>query len=80
MKSKQDGCVHPSVTCGTYQIEMAGEPQHCEALSPRLFPFECCAFLCLLLSPCFLSNKASALYSSFLITKAEELFVSLVVG
>lgn len=47
---------------------------------PRLFPFECCAFLCLLLSPCFLSNKASALYSSFLITKTEESFVSLVVG
>lgn len=37
MKSKQDECRHPSVTCGTYQREMEGESQHCETLSPAFF-------------------------------------------
>lgn len=46
-------------------------PNHHKPLSPSLFPFGCCAFFSLLFSPRFLSNKASALYSSFLITKAE---------
>lgn len=37
MKSKQDECMHPSVTCGTYQREIEGESQHCETLSPAFF-------------------------------------------
>lgn len=37
MKSKQDECMHPSVTCGTYRREMEGESQHRETLSPAFF-------------------------------------------
>lgn len=81
MKSKQDECMHPSVTCGTYQRKIEGECQHCEILSPAFF------LLSVVLSfvSCYLhafspTRPLPSLYSSFLITKAEESFVSLVVG
>lgn len=47
LKSKQDECMHPSVTCDTYQREIEGESQHCETLPP---PFSFWV-LCFPLSP-----------------------------